>query len=258
MIDHAKAYQQAMEGRHGQQLKLTELDAMGKDDPDFDPFKEMELDATALQQLEHQGDDDDAIIENEGIEEAEYKEIGAAADDDESDDSDSDDDSDDDEEEDEEDAPMYYRNDGSVPYKKSQLANFRAGAPAGGVFCVLELPGTQHKVTVDDVIVTERLKPVNHYAVGSVHTLTDAVLLVGSTSSTLVGMPYVTGAEVDVMVEEITQDAKVVIFKKRRKKNSQRRNGFRRDVTLLRVLDIRMPAGYNTDGHHVPRVEPMV
>ena len=69
-------------------------------------------------------------------------------------------------------------------------------------------------------------------------------------------MPTVMGAEVDVMVEEITHDAKVVVFKKRRKKNSQRRNCFRRDVTLLRVMDIRMPAGYD-DHKCMPRVEPL-
>ena len=45
-------------------------------------------------------------------------------------------------------------------------------------------------------------------------------------------------ARVVCSVEEQTKDAKVVIFKKRRRKASRRRNGFRRQVTLLRVLDI--------------------
>ena len=149
-----------------------------------------------------------------------------------------------------------FRNDGSVRYKKSQLAEFQAGAPAGGRFCILDLAGTQHKATVDDVIVSNILKPVGRYPVGSIHTLKDNVLLVGSTHTTLVGMPVVVGAEVDVMVEEITQDAKVVVFKKRRKKNSQRRNGFRRDVTMLRIMDIRMPEEFNND-ECVPRVGPL-
>ena len=120
---------------------------------------------------------------------------------------------------------------------------------------MLELAGTQHKVTVDDVIVSNLLKPTTKYTIGSVHTFVDNVLVVGTTHRTLVGMPIVSGAQVDVMVEEITQDAKVVIFKKRRKKNSQRKNGFRRDVTMLRILDIRMPKGYQDDTY-VPRIEP--
>jgi large subunit ribosomal protein L21 len=69
---------------------------------------------------------------------------------------------------------------------------------------------------------------------------------------TLVGMPHVAGAEVDVMVEEITRGSKVIVFKKRRRKHSERKNGFRRDVTMLRVLDVRMPAEYK-DHNHVVR-----
>mmetsp|Transcript_12613 Transcript_12613/g.21029 ORF Transcript_12613/g.21029 Transcript_12613/m.21029 type:complete len:319 (-) Transcript_12613:30-986(-) len=261
VVDHSAAYEEAMKGRHGGQLDLAELDAFGKDDPLFDPFVELELDSLDLGYEEETEDEDyddeeDARIENKNnVEEAEFREI--AADDVEEDDDDDDEVDQEDEEvdDDEEDEPDMYRNDGSLRYKKSQIAKFAAGAPAGGIFGVVELSGTQHKVTIDDVIVTEKLKPLSHYAVGTVHTFKDNILLVGSTHQTLVGMPLVNGAEMDVMVEEITQDAKVIIFKKRRKKNSQRKNGFRRDVTLLRVLDIRMPEGY--DEHvHEPRVQP--
>jgi ribosomal protein L21 len=96
-----------------------------------------------------------------------------------------------------EDGDSPYNNDGSLRYSKSQLAEFRAGAPAGGKFAIIELAGTQHKITVDDVIVSNRLKPVETYSLGSVHTFKD-VLLVGSSHLTLVGMPTVSGAEVDV------------------------------------------------------------
>jgi large subunit ribosomal protein L21 len=254
-----------MKGRHGQQLALTEIDAVGKDDPLFDPFVELELDGADLgYEEETDFDEEDGMEEEEDDEvvEADFREVSADGVVEEE--VEEEDDEDDDEDEVEEDEADYedgddnevdlYRNDGSLRYKKSQIAKFAAGAPAGGLFSVLELSGTQHKVTIDDVIVTEKLKPVSHYSVGTVHTFTD-ILLVGSTHHTLVGMPRVEGAEIDVMVEEITQDAKVVVFKKRRKKNSQRKNGFRRDVTLLRVLDIRMPEGYN-ELVHEPRVEP--
>jgi large subunit ribosomal protein L21 len=117
------------------------------------------------------------------------------------------------------------------------------------LFAVVELGGAQHKVSADDLIVVNRLQPIETYKIGSVHTLTD-VMLVGSSHMTLVGMPNIKGAEVDVMVEEITRDSKLIIFKKRRRKNSQRKNGFRRDVTLLRVLDIRMPDEHK-DHYHV-------
>lgn len=230
-IDHSAAYAEAMNGRHGRQLLLAELDAAGKDDPVYDPFAQFEIGRADV------------------FQEADYREINVNGDNDGEEDDDDDDSDDDDNEK------RSFLNDGSVPYKKSQLAKFQAGAPAGGLFCILDLAGTQHKATVDDVIVSNLLTPIRSYPVGSVHTFTDNVLLVGSTHKTLVGMPVVAGAQVVVMVEEITQDAKVVVFKKRRKKHSQRRNGFRRDVTMLRVLDIRMPEGYNDD-EYVPRVEP--
>ena len=44
--------------------------------------------------------------------------------------------------------------------------------------------------------------------------------------------------QVTFSVEEITKDKKVIAFKMRRRKNSKRTKGFRRDVTILRVKDI--------------------
>jgi large subunit ribosomal protein L21 len=68
------------------------------------------------------------------------------------------------------------------------------------------------------------------------------VLLLGSQEKTSVGLPYVNGGEVDVMVEENTRDKKAIIFnKKKRRKNYRRKNGFKREVTFLRILDIRFP-----------------
>ena len=114
--------------------------------------------------------------------------------------------------------------------------------PSGGKFAVILLAGFQHKVTVDDLLVVNKLKPVSSWSVGSRHTIRgDDILLMANQDKTLVGLPGVKGGEVDVMVEEITRDKTLVIFKKRRRKHSRRRNGFRREVTFLRVLDVRMP-----------------
>lgn len=226
VVDHSKAYENSMQGRHGQQLALARLEGIGKDDLPFDPFEEeeqrfLEEDERInnLEATNGEGDFDDEV----------------------------DDDSEDDDMNEVDDASIYNR-DGSVRRKKSVLATLKAGYPAGGLFAVLELAGSQHKVTTDDLLVVNKLKPVEDFKIGSVHTLKD-VLLVGSSHLTLVGMPHVTGAEVDVMVEEITQDAKVIIFKKRRRKHSQRKNGYRRDLTLVRVLDIRLPEKYKEHEH---------
>jgi large subunit ribosomal protein L21 len=222
-----------MVGRHGQQLALARLEGIGKDDLPFNPFVD--------ESNPFLDDDDDDEFDEE--EEEELDGDGAKMDDP--------DDDDDDEVDDDDDyegaaTTTKYKPDGSVKRKKSVAATLRAGYPSGGLFAVIELGGIQSKVTTDDLLVLNRLQPVDQYRVGSVHTLRgdDSILLVGSTHLTLVGLPRVKGAEVDILIEEITQDAKVVVFKKRRRKHSQRKNGYRRDLTLVRVLDIRFPHQY--------------
>jgi large subunit ribosomal protein L21 len=256
VVDHSDAYEASLQGPHGHQLALARLEGLRKDDPAFDPFLEDELAELKAQAGDDDVDDEVDIEEYE--DEKDTKKYGSDVREAEYVDGEEDDDHDDDEDDDEEDEGAYdereaslYNRDGSVRRKKSVLATLRAGFPGGGLFAVIELGGVQHKVTTDDLIVVSRLKPVDHYKIGSVHTLQD-VLLVGSSHKTLVGIPTVPGAEVDFMVEEITRDAKVIIFKKRRRKNSQRKNGFRRDITMLRVLDIRMPEAYK-DHKHVSR-----
>lgn len=66
----------------------------------------------------------------------------------------------------------------------------------------------------------------------------DKVLLVGSKTETMMGHPYLEGAVVHTSVEEITEADKVMIFKHRRRKNSKRLRGFRRDVVTLRINKI--------------------
>ena len=238
MVDHSEAYEAAMQGSHGKQLAMARLEGIGKDDPPYDPFSDDEDEYEEEQAYEDELEDyeediPEAELVDDDQDQDEYEDEGVAA------------------SEYEDMEPSPYNRDGSVRRNKSVKATLRAGFPSGGQFAIIQVGGAQHKVTTDDLIVSNKLNPVEKYKVGSVHTLTD-ILLVGSSHMTLVGMPTVTGAEVDVMVEEITRDAKVVVFKKRRRKHSERRNGFRRDVTLLRVLDIRFPEEHR-DHNHVSR-----
>lgn len=243
VVDHSEAYENAMNGRHGQQLSLAQRAGVGKDDAPYDPFGE---DAFYLIEDEHV-DDDGSLIEGAGVDVKD----NAPDEGDELEDSDENIEEELEASSDVEDfLEKEYSNDGSLVRKKSEIATFYAGAPAGGMFAVVRLGGSQHKVTEDDVIIMNKLKPVEKYAVGSVHTLTD-VLLMSSSHLTLVGMPVVTGAEVDIMVEEITQDEKLIIFKNRRRKNSRTKNGFRRQVTMFRILNIRMPKEYVNHKHNL-------
>mmetsp|Transcript_4441 Transcript_4441/g.6525 ORF Transcript_4441/g.6525 Transcript_4441/m.6525 type:complete len:320 (+) Transcript_4441:93-1052(+) len=237
-VNHEMEYKDQMEGRHGEQLELAYEEGMKYEHEAVDPFElyKIEEDEDYEDYDEMELVDDDDGNDNDGNYEEE-----------EEDDDDGDDDTDD--------VQLQYGADGHLKRSKAEIASFRAGAPAGGKFAIINLNGSQHKVTVDDIVIVNKLKPVSKWSVGSTHTLTNnndandvddddgqpQVLLLGSQEKTLIGLPFVNGGEVDVMVEEITRDKKVIVFKKKRRKNYRRKNGFRREVTFLRVLDIRFP-----------------
>ena len=111
------------------------------------------------------------------------------------------------------------------------------------MFAVIRTGGKQYRVMHNDVLKVEKLPGT----AGETITFTD-VLAVGSTAGTTIGAPLVPGATVTATV--IAQDRleKIIIFKKRRRQNSRRKNGHRQHVTVLRV------AGISADGHVMPEV----
>jgi large subunit ribosomal protein L21 len=101
------------------------------------------------------------------------------------------------------------------------------------MFAVIRTGGKQYRVTPNAVLKVEKLEAEP----GATVTFHD-VLAVGSEGNLTVGAPIVAGASVTATV--IAQDrlAKIIIFKKRRRQNSRRKNGHRQHVTVLRVGDI--------------------
>jgi len=101
------------------------------------------------------------------------------------------------------------------------------------MFAVIRTGGKQYRVTQDAVLKVEKLEA----EAGSTITFTD-VLAVGGEGSLKLGAPTVAGASVTATV--IAQDRldKVIIFKKRRRQNSCRKNGHRQHVTVLRIASI--------------------
>jgi large subunit ribosomal protein L21 len=114
------------------------------------------------------------------------------------------------------------------------------------MFAVIRTGGKQYRVTENAVLKVEKLEAEP----GASVTFTD-VLAVGAEGSLTLGAPTVAGASVTATV--IAQDRldKVIIFKKRRRQNSRRKNGHRQHVTVLRV------AGINTTVAGIaPAVDP--
>eukprot|EP00897_Mesotaenium_endlicherianum_P003490 jgi/Mesen1/3169/ME000184S02241 len=113
--------------------------------------------------------------------------------------------------------------------------------PRKKVFAVVQLGSHQFKVTPGDVIYVEKLL---HADINEKLALT-RVLLLGSASKTIIGRPTIPEASAVAFVEEHALDEKVIIFKKKRRKNYRRTNGHRQELTRLRILDV---IGIEEDG----------
>ncbi len=100
------------------------------------------------------------------------------------------------------------------------------------MYAVIKTGGKQYRVARNDVIFVERLEaePGGTVEFGE-------VLLVGG-DSPLIGAPTVAGAKVTATVLEQGKGPKVIIFKKRRRKNYRRRTGHRQLQTVVRIADI--------------------
>jgi large subunit ribosomal protein L21 len=100
------------------------------------------------------------------------------------------------------------------------------------MFAVFKTGGKQYRVAAEDVLEIDKVegKPGEIVEFGE-------VLAVGGDSVTL-GTPTIAGATVAAEVLEQGRGAKIIAFKKRRRKNSRRKRGHRQEFTLLRITEI--------------------
>lgn len=113
-----------------------------------------------------------------------------------------------------------------------QLGGAAEGKPQ--VFAVVTEANTQFKVSPGDRIIVNKVDG----QAGETHVF-DHVLLVGTPTKTFIGRPVIPDAKVTALIEEQTQDAKVIVFKRQPKNNSRRKTiGHRRKVSFLRITDI--------------------
>jgi large subunit ribosomal protein L21 len=100
------------------------------------------------------------------------------------------------------------------------------------MFAVIKTGGRQYRVVPDDVLEIGKIA-------GDVGTIVQLgeVLVVGGDTSVL-GAPTVAGASVAAEVLDHKRGPKVIAFKKRRRKNSRRKRGYRDEITVIRVTEI--------------------
>lgn len=101
------------------------------------------------------------------------------------------------------------------------------------MFAVVKTGGKQYKVSEGDVIQVEKLAG----EVGTAITL-DQVLMVGEDDDVQVGSPMLDGNQVTAEITEQLKDKKIIVFKKKRRKNYRRKNGHRQLVTRLKIMKI--------------------
>jgi large subunit ribosomal protein L21 len=100
------------------------------------------------------------------------------------------------------------------------------------MFAVIKTGGRQYRVVPDDVLEIGKIAG----EVGTIVQLGEVLLLGGDTP--VLGMPTVAGASVAAEVLDHKRGAKVIAFKKRRRKNSKRKRGYRDELTVLRITEI--------------------
>jgi len=101
------------------------------------------------------------------------------------------------------------------------------------MYAVIKTGGKQYKVTAGETIKVEQL-PAD---IGSEITI-DQVLAVGAGDSIKFGAPLVAGASVLVKVVAQGRHDKVRIFKMRRRKHYQKRQGHRQNFTEIQIVSI--------------------
>jgi large subunit ribosomal protein L21 len=101
------------------------------------------------------------------------------------------------------------------------------------MFAVIRTGGKQYRVTPNVVLTVEKLEAEP----GATITFSD-VLAVGTGENVTLGAPIVPGASVTATVIAQDRTPKIIIFKKRRRQNSRRKNGHRQHITVLRVSGI--------------------
>ena len=116
-------------------------------------------------------------------------------------------------------------------------------------YAVIKTGGKQYKVKSGEILKIEKLtdsKPESKIEFNE-------ILAYGDDKSIEIGTPHVVGAKVEADLIENGKDRTILIFKKRRRQNSRRKNGHRQQHTMIRINKI-----FSKDGKVLSEAEKMV
>jgi large subunit ribosomal protein L21 len=115
-------------------------------------------------------------------------------------------------------------------------------------YAVIQTGGKQYKVSAGEILKVEKL------ADSSPETKVEfkEILAYGDDKNIELGEPTVSGAKVEAELIKNGKERTVLIFKKRRRKNSRRKNGHRQQFSLIRINKI-----FSKDGKVLSEAEKM-
>ena len=115
-------------------------------------------------------------------------------------------------------------------------------------YAVIQTGGKQYKVSAGEIIKVEKLAESNPTSIVEFKE----ILAYGDDKGIELGVPTVSGAKVEAELLKNGKERTVLIFKKRRRKNSRRKNGHRQQYSLIRINKI-----FSKDGKVLSEAEKM-
>ena len=113
-------------------------------------------------------------------------------------------------------------------------------------FVVLQTGGKQYKVKAGEIIKIEKLKDSKP----DTKIEFKEILAYGDEKNLELGSPIINGAKVEAELIKNSKNRTILIFKKRRRKNSRRKNGHRQKFSMIRISKI-----YSKDGTVISEAE---
>ena len=116
-------------------------------------------------------------------------------------------------------------------------------------YAIIQTGGKQYKVKAGEILKIERLED------SKIETKIEfkEILAYGDDKTIEVGSPTVAGAQVEADLVENGKNRTILIFKKRRRQNSRRKNGHRQQYSLIRINKI-----FSKDGKILSEAEKMI
>ena len=100
-------------------------------------------------------------------------------------------------------------------------------------FAVIQTGGKQYKVSASEILKIERLDS----QVGKTVEFKN-VLFLNDDKNTEIGNPNIKGAKVEATILKNTKNKTVLVFKKRRRKNSRKKYGHRQPISIIKITKI--------------------